>query len=459
MDLHDKNILILGLAREGASLARFLSQSGASVTVTDSADHAQLAERKSVLDLSSVDCALGRHFPELVSRADMLFVSPGVPENNPVYEAARVAGLPVHSMTTLFFELCAGQIVGITGSSGKTTTTGLIGEILAQAGSKFVLGGNIGDPMLDLLASIDEDTIVVLELSSFQLTILQKSPHVAVVTNISPNHLDRHLIMQNYVAAKRHVVEHQGERDFAVLNASDPAVRPFARSTRGAVQWFGWGASSGVTVRDDHLGLLNQSFEPVLPVAEIPLLGRHNVENAMAAVAAANVLGVQMNSVARGIKAYTPSPHRLQIVAVQDGVTYIDDSIATSPARASVALESFDRSILLIAGGRDKKLAWQDFAKLVVRHVRSLFLIGEAADLIEREVRGALAHSDAKLRPEAIRRCSSLDEAVREASRQARSGDVVLLSPACTSYDMFADFEQRGESFRRAVEELTCGVA
>lgn len=459
MDVQNKNILILGLGREGVSLARFFSLRGAAVTVTDSAGEHALDERLRNIAHPSVDFALGAHYPELVSKAEMFFVSPGVPESNPVYESARAAGLPIQSMTTLFFDLCPGQIVGVTGSSGKTTTTGLIAQILQQAGRKFVVGGNIGDPMLDLLPEIDEETLVVLELSSFQLAILDKSPHVAVVTNISPNHLDRHLTMQTYISAKRRAVDHQTEHDFAVLNASDPGASAFAAATKGAVRWFGWTGSNGTTVRDGYLGLLNHFFEPVLRIEEIPLLGPHNVENAMAAVATAGILGIQKDSMSSGIRTYRPSPHRLQSVAVHDGVRYIDDSIATSPARASVALRAFDEPILLIAGGRDKKLPWQDFAQLVVQKVRLLYLIGEADDLIDGQVRTAMTSVDGALRESAIHHCSSLEEAVRAASREARPGEIVLLSPACTSYDMFTDFERRGDSFRRAVEELTCGVA
>ena len=455
MDTHGKNVLILGLAREGAALARYLARQGARVTVTDSASREQLRDRVRGLSGMGIRFLLGGHHPELLEKTELFFVSPGVPEQNPVFRAAGQAGLPIQSMTTLFFELCPGRIVGITGSSGKTTTTGLIGHILRQAGVDSVVGGNIGDPMLDLLPRIGPSTTVVLELSSFQLSILRRSPHIAVVTNITPNHLDRHGGMAQYIAAKRQVVQHQIPGDFAVLNAHDGEVREFAEETPAEIRWFGYdlGRMRGAAVLNGWVGLQAERFCPVIAVSDIPLLGCHNVENVLAALAVVNVLGVPCARIAAAVRIYRPAPHRLETIGVYDGVRYVDDSIATSPARTSVALRALDAPVLLIAGGRDKQLPWDEVARLITQRVCALFLIGEAAPTIEEAVRRYLTKRSL-LCGEAILQCPSLGEAVAQARRLATAGDVVLLSPGCASYDMFTDFEERGRMFAQAVEAL-----
>lgn len=454
MNFHGKTCLVLGLAREGIALARFLADAGARVVVTDSAKNpAGFAE---LHGLAGIQAYLGDDFPELVQDVDVVYVSPGVPESNAVYVRAIESGVPVASMTTLFFELCPGRITAITGSSGKTTTTGLIGHILATAQRDVVVGGNIGTPMLELLPSIGRDTDVILELSSFQLALLRKSPQVAVVTNFSPNHLDRHGSMENYLGAKLQIVAHQSVSDFVVLNSGDPWCSRFLDATPAHAVFFGWELEGpGVSVRDGALGL-NEGprFTPVMPTSDVPLIGRHNVENVMAACAATSLLSIQPSDMAAAIGTYRPPRHRLETVARRAGVRFIDDSVATSPARALVALDAIDEPVLLIAGGRDKRLPWEQFAARVASRVSALFLIGEAADDIERAVRRQLAKPDAALSTEAVYRCESLDAAVTMAQRLAQPGDVVLLSPACASYDMFVNFEERGNVFARAVEAV-----
>ncbi|HLJ69013.1 MAG TPA: UDP-N-acetylmuramoyl-L-alanine--D-glutamate ligase [Chloroflexota bacterium] len=456
MDVAGQRILILGLAREGESLARFLAERGAQITVTDAASRDRLAERIRRLRDLPVDIVVGGHHPELVTGADRFFVSPGVPESSPVYEAARRAGLIVESMTTLFFARCPAPIVGVTGSSGKTTTTSLIGHVLRTAGRDVTVAGNIGSPMLDALASLAPGGLAILELSSFQLELLRRSPHIAVVTNISPNHLDRHGTMERYVAAKRHILEHQGPDDWAVLNAGDSVVAGMATTSPGRVRWFGDDtARDGAAVQAGVLALRRgDRFEPVMPVNEIPLLGAHNVENVLAATTVCDLLGVDPATIASAVRSFRPPEHRLQTVGQRRGVTYVDDSIATSPTRAIVALRAIDQPVLLIAGGRDKNLPWEEFALVVAERVRALFLIGEAAPCIEEAVRGAIGSAGATLQEDHIHRCATLADSVRAASAEARPGDVVLLSPACTSYDMFNDFAERGSAFAHTVEEL-----
>jgi UDP-N-acetylmuramoylalanine--D-glutamate ligase len=454
MNIAGGRALILGLGREGASLASFLADGGADVTVTDSAPAESLAGRSHDLP-PTVRLVLGGDHPELVRDADRFFTSPGVPESSPVYAAARGRGLVIESMTTLFFERCQAPIVGITGSSGKTTTTSLLGHVLKGSGRDVLVAGNIGDPMIDLLPRIASDSVVVLELSSFQLSILSRSPHIALVTNLSPNHLDRHDNMDAYVAAKRRIVERQSPGDFAVLNADDHAVSGFARSTSASVTWFGTGATKGALLEADRLILARGSvMRPVMLVSDIPLLGSHNVQNVLAACAVADLLGVSPASMAEGIGTFEPPAHRLQLVKKVLGVRYIDDSIATSPSRAVAAVDALGGPAILIAGGRDKRLPWSDFARTVARRARALLLIGEAAQDIDAAVRREIDGSSGLLRRDAIFRCGTLDEAVSKASRLAQSGDTVLLAPGCTSYDMFRDFEERGDAFARAVGEL-----
>ncbi|HEX8919458.1 MAG TPA: UDP-N-acetylmuramoyl-L-alanine--D-glutamate ligase [Chloroflexota bacterium] len=455
MNTRSSNILILGLAREGVVLARFFAGHGAAVTVTDSAAAERLQRQVDAVP-HGIDLALGEDRPDLVERADRFFVSPGVPESNPVYQAAVSRGLAIESMTTLFFDLCPAPIIGVTGSSGKTTTTGLIGHILRQAGMNAAVGGNIGDPMLELLPSITRSTNVVLELSSFQLSILRRSPQIAVVTNISPNHLDRHGSMADYIRAKRHIVDHQRHGDHAVLNADDPAVAQFATSTPGEIRWFGPTArADGAVLLDNRIGLRrNERVHTIMSVSDIPLLGRHNIENVMAAVATADIVGISPEHMAAAVRSFRPAPHRLQTVADIQGVRYIDDSIATSPARACVALDAIDGPLLVIAGGRDKHVPWDAFAVKVAQRARALFLLGEAAPLIEQAVLEKTHDRSDLLRRDAVIQCASLEEAVQRARAMAHPGDAVVLSPGCASYDMFTDFEERGRVFVRAVEGL-----
>lgn len=455
MDIQGKRVLVVGLAREGVTLARFLCEQGAEVTATDTAGGDTLRARLASLDGSPVRTAVGGDHLELLTGTDAVFMSPGVPESNPMFTEAVRRNLPIESMTTLFFERCPGPIVGITGSSGKTTTTGLIGHMARAHGMDVAVGGNIGDPMIELLPDIGPDTTVILELSSFQLSLLRRSPRIAVVTNISPNHLDRHGTMEAYIDAKRHIVSHQGPDDYAVLNSGDRERDTFAHATSARLKWFGSRSEEGARVTAGMVSLASGDAETsVLPVDEIPLLGKHNVENVLAAVAAAAVVGVQPEEMASAIRSFRPAAHRLETVGRVRGVSFVDDSIATTPARAQVALEAIGSAILLIAGGRDKRLPWDEFARTVAQRVRVLLLIGEAAAQIEQAVLEAMESSTGALDENNIKRCSSLPEAVDVASRLAVAGETVLLAPACTSYDMFSNFEERGREFARAVEGL-----
>ncbi|MGH2448289.1 MAG: UDP-N-acetylmuramoyl-L-alanine--D-glutamate ligase [Chloroflexota bacterium] len=449
-----RRILILGLGREGFVLARYFASRGDSVTVTDSTSSEQFEETAAQLNGLGVRLALGENRADLVADTDQFFVSPGVPESNEVYRAALARGLEIDSMTRLFFRLCPCRTVGISGSSGKTTTTGLIGSILDQAGFDVKVGGNIGEPMLRLLPDLRPSSIAVLELSSFQLSLLRQSPHVAVVTNISPNHLDRHETMDAYLEAKSHLVKHQSAGDTVIVNSEDPAVLALAGMSAAGQRSFGANAQWGATSRRAHLGLIEDGeFTPVIDAASVPLAGQHNQRNVLAAIATAAALGVEPVAMREGIRRYQPAPHRLETIAIRDGVRYVDDSIATTPDRAATAIVAQDRRpTLLIAGGRDKHLSWDDFARLAVERLRAIYLLGEAAPLIADAIETAHQEVRGTLDREMVRRVASLDEAVELARRDARPGDVVLLAPGCASYDMFTNFEERGHAFARAAE-------
>jgi UDP-N-acetylmuramoylalanine--D-glutamate ligase len=437
--------LVIGLAREGIDLTRFLDASGARVTVSDRKPADELAPRRAQLSgLTSVRYVLGSEDPSVLDGIDVVFASPGVPPDNPLLRAARARGIPVTSLIELFFELCPSPIIGITGSAGKTTTTSLLGEVLRGAGRETFVGGNIGRPLLGELPRMSATSWAVLELSSFQLEPLHVSPTIAVVTNVTPNHLDRHPTMAAYWAAKGQILNHQQASDWAVLNADDAWSSRYL--TRGGVRRF----SLERPVDGAYLlgGELIVGAYPLLPVAEVPLRGRHNLANVLAACLAADLAGVERAAMVEAVHGFSGVPHRLQTVADVDGVKYVNDSIATAPERSIAALRAFDEPLVLIAGGRDKHLPMQAWAELIVQRVRHVVLIGEMGELVA----DALRNADSRYR--SVSRARSMDEAVHQAARAAHAGAVVLLSPGGTSYDQYHDFEERGADFTRAVAEL-----
>ena len=446
--LAGQRALVVGLAREGTDLARYLVAAGADVCVTDRRPATELTASLDGLEGLPIRYALGGHPPALLDDRDTLYLSPGVPPELPLVVEARRRGLALSSATELFLARCPAPVVGITGSSGKTTTTALTGEVFRRAGRTVFVGGNIGVPLLGRLPEITPAAWVVLELSSFQLEPLRRSPHVAAITNITPNHLDRHPSMEAYTAAKYQIVAQQQPADWAVLNADDPlaaAAPGAARRLRFSLA----GPVEGAYLADDWLVVRRGGRETrVAPRAVLRLLGRHNLANALAVCAIAAAAGIPPEAVRAALAEFPGVPHRLEIVGEVDGVRYVNDSIATSPERSIAALESFDAPIVLLAGGRDKHLPWDRWAAVVARRVRHLVLLGEAQDLIAAAAR---AHGAAAV-PQ--HRAATLDAAIARAHELARPGDVVLLAPGCTSYDQFRDFEERGARFRAAVQAL-----
>lgn len=451
-----KKVTVVGLGIEGVDLVRFLARHGAEITVNDAKPAERLAERLEQIRDVPVRLLLGSNDAAATAEAEVVFASQGVPQDVPALAAARARGVPIRSMMQLFLRLCPAPVAGITGSSGKTTTTSLVGAMFAAAGRRHVVGGNIGVPLLSLLDEITPDTWVVLEISHSQLELTDRSPHVACVTNVTPNHLDR-FTWEQYVDLKRNLVRHQRPGDVAVLNLDEPVSRGFAADTAARAVHFTTGGAlpgDGTCIQDGWIVWQREgSRTPLLPVADIRLRGRHNVENVLAAAAVASVCGVEPEAVAAAVRSFRGVPHRLEPVARVGGATYYNDSIATTPERTLAGIRSFQEPLVLLLGGREKHLPLAELAAEACRRSRALVLFGEAASLLEAACRDAAAHHPPDRRPRLVR-VETLEEAVREAHAVAQPGDVVLLSPACTSFDAYENFEQRGEHFRRLVRAL-----
>ncbi len=474
-DFSGMHVLIVGLAREGTAAARFLAERGARVTVTDTKAEEALARSLSVLEGLPICFALGGHPESLLEATDLLVVSPGVPLNIPFLTSARRLGLPLSSETRLFAHLCPAPIVGITGSSGKTTTTALVGEMLKASGCRTWVGGNIGQPLLVHLERIQPADVVVMELSSFQLEFFAPWPHaettaetvnalleptgwsppVAAILNMTPNHLDRHGTMEAYVAAKAHILAYQKPGDVAILSLDDDITRHMGLQRSEPVLWFSLEQelAEGAFVRGEQLVMrLGGPERIVCNRDELQLLGRHNVANVLAAFALAGAAGAPPEALRQVATTFAGIEHRLELVRERHGIRWYNDSIATSPERTLAAMRAFEVPIVLLAGGRDKHLPWDEMVALAWRRVRHLILFGEAASKVE----AAMAETkppDAEARA-VVHRAGTLEGAVAMADQLAQAGDVVLLSPGGTSFDAYDDFVARGEHFRRLVQAL-----
>ncbi|MCC6174642.1 MAG: UDP-N-acetylmuramoyl-L-alanine--D-glutamate ligase [Chloroflexi bacterium] len=452
MEFGGQRVTVVGLAREGTDLTRFLVGQGADVLVNDARPREELGAWIEALGDLPVRYALGGHPLSPTLDADVLVVSPGVPPTISLLVEARRRGLPVTSATRLFFERCRAPIVGITGSSGKTTTTTLTGRIFEAAGRRTFVGGNIGVPLLGQVDEIGPDDWVVLELSSFQLETMDVSPHVAAVTNITPNHLDRHESMAAYTAAKATILNFQVPSDWAVLNADDggsSGLTTAARVLRFSLE----GAVEGAYLEGDSLVLARDGRREVIcRTGELRLLGRHNVANVLTACAIASAAGIDVTAMRAAVLPFTGVRHRLESVGEVAGVRYLNDSIATSPERSMAALAAFGgRPLVLLAGGRDKHLPMEEWGQRIAATVHDLIVFGEMARLVERSAR------EAGMPAERIHAAGTVQRAVKIAHDVARPGDVVLLSPGGTSYDQYHDFEERGADFAAAVDAVREG--
>jgi UDP-N-acetylmuramoylalanine--D-glutamate ligase len=456
-DWSGKRVVILGAARQGVALARWLIQHGASVTLSDKRSEAELAHARQALSRLPVKWVLGGHPLELLDEADLLCLSGGVPLTLPIVVSAIQRSLPLSNDTQIFMEAVPCKTVGITGSAGKTTTTRLVGQMAKTAyPDKAFVGGNIGDPLINYVDEMQPDDLAILEISSFQLELMDISPNVAVILNITPNHLDRHGTMSAYTAAKARILEFQTETDSAVLGRDDDGAWHLRSKVRGRLHSFGKhrmeDGSEGTYLEEGILYLSDHRMDiPLMRRDQVQLRGDHNVMNMLAAFAIGHAAGLPLEAMLTAARDFRGVAHRLEFVRELQGVSWYNDSIATAPERTAAAILSFEEPIVLLLGGRDKDLPWGELAALIHQRVDHVVLFGAAAEKIQR----ALGASESGKRPYSIVRVQRLQEAVHTAAELARSGSVVLLSPGGTSFDEFKDFEERGERFRSWVQELS----
>ena len=464
MELKNKRVLVVGLGRSGAASAIFLQEHGAKVIVSDSKSEAQLQGDVPALLDRGISIEAGRHGERTFRDQDLIVVSPGVPSDQPQLQHARSLGIPVIGEVELAFRFLQGKVLAITGSNGKTTTTSLVGEILAKSGKKTLVGGNIGTPVISLAGQSTPDSLVVLEISSFQLESIQQfRPWIAAILNITPDHLDRHHTFEAYVDAKARIFEnqragraeenqHAGENqqagDFAILNADDPTCVGLKDRVKAPLLWFSrkQRVESGAFVSGDQIVFRHNGQEQaVLSRSDIDLKGDHNLENVLAAVCMTMVAGCTPQQVRQGVKEFRAVEHRLELVSTINGVTFYNDSKATNVDATVKALESFPGNIHVILGGKDKGSDYTVLNPLLRERVKRVYLIGAASDKIASQVQNATA----------VIRSSILERAVRQAFDAAQPGDVVLLAPACASFDQFENYEHRGRVFKELVRSLT----
>ena len=451
-DLAGKKVLVVGLARTGVAVSLFSAGYGALVTATDEKPEAALADAPEKLRAAGVQLVLGGHDPAVFLDPDLIVLSPGVPANLPALEKARSKGIPVWSEIELAWRFLRGKLVAVTGSNGKTTTTSLVAHILKTAQIPTLVGGNIGTPLLALVERSSDSSVTVAEVSSFQLeTIESFRPEIGVLLNLTPDHLDRHASFEEYASAKLRLFENQLERDAAILNADDPEVTR-RMPARPHVYWFSRQkrVAAGAFLQNDQIIFRHEGEETTLARRdEISLPGDHNLENILAACAAAYLAGAAPAAIAAGVKTFQGVEHRLEFVAEIAGVRYYNDSKATNVDAAAKALAAFPGPLLVILGGKDKGSPYSPLRDLLAARARRAILIGAAAEKIAADLAGAVPLDQAR----------TLDRAVEIAASHARPGDTVLLAPACSSFDQFENYEQRGRVFKQLVAALESHAA
>ena len=459
---NNTHTLILGAARQGIALARWLSRHGSNVTLSDSRSLEQLASARASLADTNVTWAAGGHPLELLDGVDVLCLSGGVPLTLPIVQEAVKRGIPLSNDTQIFMEVAPCKTIGITGSAGKTTTTTLVGEMAKRSiqNSEFriqnsvFVGGNIGDPLINYVDDMTADDLAIIEISSFQLEQMTISPNIAAILNITPNHLDRHGTMDAYTAAKARILEFQTDKDTAILGHDDKGAWNLRNKVKGKLLTF---SLNELDDRFDgayfHDGLLSlregKAYVPLLPREKIKLPGDHNVANVLAAFTIGHAAGFKLDDMLEAVEEFRGVAHRLEFVRELRGVRWYNGSIATAPERSMADIHAFTEPIVLMLGGRDKNLPWDGIAKLIQQRVDHVVVFGEAAELIQKAV-SAVGGAGVDLR-----RADNLKEAVIAAAEVASAGDVVLFSPGGTSYDEFKDFAERGETFRKWVQELS----
>jgi UDP-N-acetylmuramoylalanine--D-glutamate ligase len=447
MELKDKRVLVVGLARTGVATALFCAARGALVTATESRSEAQIGESVAKLRAAGVVLELGGHVDRTFVEQDLIVPSPGVPADFPQLVLARRAGVKIWSEIELAYRFLNGSIVGITGSNGKTTTTALIEHILRGAGLPTLLAGNIGTPLISMVDQTKKNTVTVVELSSFQLELIDSfRPNIGLFLNLTPDHLDRHHTLKAYGDAKARIFENQNGDDAAILNADDAPSAAYAPSTP-QVYWFSRKqlVAQGAYLRGEEVVLrIDGEDHTVLRRGEIPLAGAHNLENVLAATIATKLAGAAVPAIAAGVRSFAGVEHRLEFVADINGVRYYNDSKATNIDATLKALAAFPGRILIILGGKDKDSDYTVLQQPLRDKAILALLIGAAAEKIEKQIAGSVA----------IERAGTIDRAVETAAHSAQPGDIVLLAPACASFDQFENYEQRGRIFKKLVREL-----
>jgi UDP-N-acetylmuramoylalanine--D-glutamate ligase len=457
----NKRVVILGAARQGLALARYLARHGAQVVLNDRRAPDQLQDEISQMVSTGVGWATGGHPLSLLEpRPDLLCISGGVPLTNPLVQAAVASGIPVSNDTQVFMEVVPCKTLGITGSAGKTTTTTLVGRIAqsSRAGKygRIWIGGNIGDPLINYVDEMQPSDLAVLEISSFQLEQMTRSPNIAAILNITPNHLDRHGTMDAYIAAKARLFDFQSPGDASILGRDDPGAWGLAEKVKGRLFSFGFSplpsGQDGAYVENEKFYLREDGHLTRLPVENhIELRGEHNRLNVLAACAIAHTAGFSPQEMEAGVTGFQGVPHRLEFVRTWRGAHWYNASISTAPERTMADIKVFSGPMILLLGGRDKDLPWEDLGKLVRQRVDHVVIFGEAAEKIQAAIGQRIPGS----KPYSLTRVEKCQDAVLAASRLAQPGFVVLFSPGGTSYDEFKDFEERGERFKQWVREFS----
>ena len=450
--LKGKRVAVIGIGVSNTPLIKMLLRAGIRVTACDKKPMSAFAGLAEELESLGARLRLGEDYLEDLD-FEVIFRTPGMRPDLPQLVAALQKGAILTSEMEVFFQVCPCPIIAVTGSDGKTTTTTIIAELLKAAGRTVYVGGNIGKPLLPDADGMEPEDIAVLELSSFQLMTMTRSPHIAVVTNLAPNHLDVHRSMEEYIEAKENIFLHQSEGDLLVVNGDNPITCRFAQEAPGRVAMFSRKSQPdrGAFLRDGVIWVRNDMHErPVLPVADILLPGTHNVENYMAAITALD--GLVPDTVVRDFaKKFAGVEHRIELVRTLNGVRYYNDSIASSPSRTIAGLRSFHQKVILIAGGYDKHIPFDVLGPEAIAHVKELFLTGDTAEKIKAAVEACPDYLSAALPITVI---DGFEEAVLAAHKAARPGDVVILSPACASFDKFKNFMERGAAFKKIIYGL-----
>jgi len=457
-DWLNKQVLVIGAARQGLALARFLVNHGAIVTLNDGRTEQNLQSSKDQIKDLPVRWILGEHPLELLHGMDLVCVSGGVPLDIPLVVEAINQHIPLSNDSQIFMENVPCPVIGITGSAGKTTTTTLLGNIAQKACGqerKVWVGGNIGVPLINNLEEMTKNDLVILELSSFQLELMTISPNIAAIMNITPNHLDRHGTLEAYTSAKSNILKYQTIKDYAILNRDDPGSFGLSHMVKGNLVSFGFSPiykeQNGSFIENNAVWVRNHgNKEEICKLEEIPLPGKHNISNVLAACAISQVAGLNKEAIRAAILEFKGVPHRLEFIREWNGIRWINDSKATTPEGSMAAIQAFSEPIVLLLGGKDKNLPWNNLLQLVNQKVDHIILFGDAA----KKIHGYINDMKFQNQKFTLDVCDHLQEAVITASKIAEPGDIVLLSPGGTSYDEFKDFEERGEKFQLWVQQL-----